>query len=160
MSTPRAWTATLLTALLLALPTAGAGATQAPLTGLGRSVLRERRLEGGRRVFSQTTDDVDLVRHQVFEGERCVGTLYVHRIGQREMQLLDGDRDLLVRALRRPDGRIEVRDASGLLLSSVRGDRAERMAQAVAAGRSVGETVYATLTTTKSSVAEGQHRTL
>jgi hypothetical protein len=128
-----------------------AEAAEGPHASVVCGASRERQLEDGRRVFSQATDDIGLVRHQVFEGDHCVRTVYVHRVGKCEMHLLDGERKLLVRALRGPDGGVEVRDASGNLLSAVNGVRAEHMAQAVAAGRSVGETVYAELTTTRSA---------
>jgi hypothetical protein len=98
-------------------------------------------LDDGHTLSSTRTDDPDVIRHEVRKDGKLVRVVHARRIGEREMELLDGSMRVLARARMRDDGSVELLDAHGQTLSSMTPSAIERVELALDAGASPTQAV-------------------
>jgi hypothetical protein len=92
------------------------------------------KLEDGHTVDSTRTSDPNVVRHEHRQHGKLVQVLYMRRVDDDELQLLDDKMRLIARARVLPNGDVELRDPNGKLLSSLDADKQARIAAALESG--------------------------
>jgi hypothetical protein len=98
-------------------------------------------LKDGSTLHSSRTKDPNLVRHEHRKDGEVVRVLYVRRVSEGELHLLDGQQQLLAKALRRADGAFELFDARGKRLSVVAADKLPAISRALQAGKTPTQAV-------------------
>lgn len=91
-------------------------------------------LGNGHTLRSSKTDDPNLVKHEIREDGELKRTVYVRRISDQEMVLLDEHMKPSGRARILPDGSVQLLDGSGRVLSTVRPKQVRRATAALAGG--------------------------
>ena len=80
-------------------------------------------LEDGHTLDSKRTSDPNVIRHEHRQHGKLVQVLYMRRVNDDELQLLDEHMRLLARARVLPNGEVELRDPNGKLLSTLDADK-------------------------------------
>lgn len=99
-------------------------------------------LPDGHKLASSATEDPNLVKHEVFDadGER-VRTLYVRKLDDTHMQLLDEDKKPVGSARVRPDGAVEILDGDGKVRSTIPKEQVQEVSAAFEHGASPSRAV-------------------
>ena len=99
-----------------------------PVDG-GRAKLPE-----GHTLASSRTNDPNVIRHEHRKDGEVVQVIFVRRVGDDEMQLLNADKQVVGRARLATDGAVEIFDAEGKLIRRTGAQEQARIGQALGAG--------------------------
>lgn len=92
------------------------------------------KLPEGHTLASSRTNDPNVIRHEHRKDGKLVQVVYVRRVGERQMQILDAHGKLLARATLAEDGAIEVHDADGNLIRRADAREQEHLSTLLDAG--------------------------
>jgi hypothetical protein len=98
-------------------------------------------LGNGHTLRSSRTEDPNLVKHEILEDGELKRTVYVRRLSDHEMVLLDEHMKPSGRARILPDGAVELLDAEGRVLSTVRPKQVRRATAALSDGAGPSQAV-------------------
>ena len=91
-------------------------------------------LGDGRSVHMTATDDPNLVKHEIRKDGEVERTLYVRKLGDRELELLDERMRPAGRVRRLPAGGVEVLDGQGRIVHTLRPEQVQRAALSMVSG--------------------------
>lgn len=98
-------------------------------------------LGDGHTLRSSRTGDPNLVKHEILEDGELKRTVYVRRISDQEMVLLDEHMKPAGRARILADGSVELLDGQGRVLSTIRPEQVRGASAALVAGTSPSQAV-------------------
>jgi hypothetical protein len=109
----------------------------------------------GHTLVSRTTDDPDLVRHEHRRDGALVRVLYVRRLADGHVQLLDAEGRVLAQTRLERDGSVSRLDDAGLPTARLSAEAQAEVAQAFLAGASVGQQIAKSLQPAGTALARG-----
>jgi len=98
-------------------------------------------LGDGKTLRSSRTDDPNLVKHEILDDGKVERTVYVRRVSDQEMVLLDEHMKPSGRARILPDGSVQVLDGHGRLLSTIRPEQVRGATAALVTGSAPSQAV-------------------
>ena len=98
-------------------------------------------LGAGQTLHTSGTGDPDLVKHEIKKDGATVRTVYVRRVGEHEMVLLDEHMKPAGRVRLLPDGSVQQLDAEGRVIQTVHPEQVRRASAALVTGTSPSQAV-------------------
>jgi hypothetical protein len=98
-------------------------------------------LGGGRSLRTSRTNDPSLVKHEIYKDGALERTLYVRRVSDQEMLLLDEHMKPAGRAHILPDGSVELLDGNGKVIGKVQPEQVRHASAALSKGMRPSEAV-------------------
>jgi hypothetical protein len=102
------------------------------------------KLEDGRTVHSARTDNPNVIKHEVQRDGKVVGVVFVERVSDDELRLLDAERKPVARARMAADGSILILDGDGKVQRRVTPDERKQIEQSLEAGATPSQAYRAT----------------
>jgi hypothetical protein len=102
-------------------------------------------LGDGHTLRSSGTDDPNLVKHEIEKDGKVVRTVYVRRVSDTELSLLDDHKHAVGSARVLPDGSVQIVDGEGNVQSTIEQNQVDRVSAALEMGASPSRAVTESL---------------